>query len=51
MWGKLTVRLRSIEYIMISHPVLTRLLKATRDPSGETRGASEIDPIQALRYE
>ena len=44
MCGKLTARFSSSEYIMISQPLLVRLLKASRDPSGETRGDSEIEP-------
>jgi hypothetical protein len=41
--GKLTERLRSLEYIKISHPDLVKELKARREPSGEMRGESEME--------
>src|SRR5262249_55097742 len=42
--GKLTIRFRSNEYIMISHPLFWTELNASRDPSGEMRGDSEMFP-------
>ena len=42
--GNVTDRPSSSEYIMISQPVLVSELKASREPSGEIRGESEIDP-------
>ena len=42
--GNETRRFRSSEYIRISQPDLVIELKAMRDPSGETRGDSEIEP-------
>ena len=42
--GKLTMRLRSKEYIMISQPLLVIELNASREPSGEMRGESEMLP-------
>jgi hypothetical protein len=43
MCGKFTVRFRSSEYIMISHPLLVIELNAMREPSGEMRGDNEIE--------
>ena len=42
--GKDTSRLRSKEYMRISHPAPVKELNASRDPSGEMWGEREMVP-------